>query len=190
MVKVYGSGNAEVHALRGVDLDVYPGELTMLVGPERLRQDDAALGAWPASCGRPAGTVDVLGTDLTRLSSWQRTAFRRENVGFVFQQFNLLPALTAAENVAVPLVIQGWSKRKAVARGEGAARKDGHGRSREQSAGQALRRPAAARGDRPGAGASSAPAGVRRADVGARRQDRATRSWNCCGPWRSKAIGP
>ena len=52
---------------------------------------------------------------MTKLSSWQRTAFRRNNVGFVFQQFNLLPALTAAENAAVPLVIQGYSKRKAVA---------------------------------------------------------------------------
>ena len=57
----------------------------------------------------------MLGTELTRLSSWQRTAFRRDNVGFVFQQFNLLPALTAAENAAVPLVIKGYSKRKAVA---------------------------------------------------------------------------
>ena len=56
----------------------------------------------------------ALGTDLTRLSSWRRTAFRRDNVGFVFQQFNLLPALTAAENAAVPLVIQGYSKRAAL----------------------------------------------------------------------------
>ena len=114
MAKIYGSGNAEVHALRGVDLDVYPGELTMLVGPERLRQDDAALGGGrhPAAHERHG---HVLGTDLTRLSSWRRTAFRRDHVGFVFQQFNLLPALTAAENAAVPLVIQGYSKRKAVA---------------------------------------------------------------------------
>jgi putative ABC transport system ATP-binding protein len=50
------------------------------------------------------------------LNSWRRTAFRRENVGFVFQQFNLLPALTAAENASVPLVIQGFSKRAAMAR--------------------------------------------------------------------------
>jgi putative ABC transport system ATP-binding protein len=56
-----------------------------------------------------------LSTELARLSSWRRTAFRRDNVGFVFQQFNLLPALTAAENAAVPLVIQGASKRRALA---------------------------------------------------------------------------
>jgi putative ABC transport system ATP-binding protein len=114
VVKIYGSGNAEVHALRGVDLDVYAGELTMLVGPSGCGKTTllSVLAGilWPTS-----GTIDALGTDLTRLSSWQRTAFRRDNVGFVFQQFNLLPALTAAENAAVPLVIQGYSKRKAVA---------------------------------------------------------------------------
>ena len=114
VVKIYGSGNAEVHALRGVDLDVYAGELTMLVGPSGCGK--TTLLSVLAGILRPtSGTVDALGNDLTRLSSWQRTAFRRDNVGFVFQQFNLLPALTAAENAAVPLVIQGYSKRKAVA---------------------------------------------------------------------------
>src|SRR5215510_393989 len=114
VTKVYGSGNAEVHALRGVDLDVYGGELTMLVGPSGCGK--TTLLSVLAGILRPTdGTVDALGTELTRLSSWQRTAFRRKNVGFVFQQFNLLPALTAAENAAVPLVIQGQSKRKAVA---------------------------------------------------------------------------
>src|SRR5207342_2270047 len=62
-----------------------------------------------------SGSVVALGTELTRLSSWRRTAFRRKNVGFVFQQFNLLPALTAAENAAVPLVIQGYSRWAALA---------------------------------------------------------------------------
>jgi len=115
VVKVYGSGNAEVHALRGVDLDVYPGDITMLVGPSGCGK--TTLLSVVAGILRPtSGTVSALGTDLTRLNSWRRTAFRRENVGFVFQQFNLLPALTAAENAAVPLVIQGYSKRAAVAR--------------------------------------------------------------------------
>ncbi len=114
VVKIYGSGNAEVHALRGVDLDVYAGELTMLVGPSGCGK--TTLLSVLAGILRPtSGTVDALGSELTRLSSWQRTAFRRDHVGFVFQQFNLLPALTAAENAAVPLVIKGYSKRKAVA---------------------------------------------------------------------------
>jgi putative ABC transport system ATP-binding protein len=59
--------------------------------------------------------VVALGSELTKLTSWRRTNFRRTNVGFVFQQFNLLPALTAAENAAVPLVIQGYTKRAALA---------------------------------------------------------------------------
>src|SRR5436305_9456447 len=115
VAKTYGSGNAEVHALRGVDLDVYPGEITMLVGPSGCGK--TTLLSVVAGILRPtSGSVAALGTDLTRLSSWRRTAFRRENVGFVFQQFNLLPSLTAAENASVPLVIQGYSKRAAVAR--------------------------------------------------------------------------
>jgi putative ABC transport system ATP-binding protein len=111
---VYGSGNAEVHALRGVNLDVYPGEITMLVGPSGCGK--TTLLSVIAGILRPTmGSVMALGTELTKLSSWRRTAFRRQNVGFVFQQFNLLPALTAVENAAVPLVIQGYSKRAAMA---------------------------------------------------------------------------
>ena len=114
VTKVYGNGNAEVHALRGVNLDVYPGEITMLVGPSGCGK--TTLLSIVAGILRPTkGSVVALGTDLTKLSSWRRTAFRRQNVGFVFQQFNLLPALTAVENAAVPLVIQGYSKRAAMA---------------------------------------------------------------------------
>ena len=115
VVKVYGTGNAEVHALRGVNLDVYPGEITMLVGPSGCGK--TTLLSVIAGILRPtSGNVNALGNDLTRMSSWRRTAFRRDNVGFVFQQFNLLPALTAAENAAVPLVIQGYSRWKALAK--------------------------------------------------------------------------
>ena len=115
VAKVYGTGNAEVHALRGVNLDVYPGEITMLVGPSGCGK--TTLLSVIAGILRPtSGNVNALGADLTRLSSWRRTAFRRDNVGFVFQQFNLLPALTAAENAAVPLVIQGYSRWRALAK--------------------------------------------------------------------------
>jgi putative ABC transport system ATP-binding protein len=114
VIKIYGSGNSQVHALRGVELDVYAGELTMLVGPSGCGK--TTLLSVLAGILRPtSGRIVALGTDLTELSSWRRTLFRRDNVGFVFQQFNLLPALTAAENAAVPLVIQGWSKRRALA---------------------------------------------------------------------------
>jgi putative ABC transport system ATP-binding protein len=117
VIKIYGSGNAAVHALRGVDLDVYPGRLTMLVGPSGCGKT-TLLSVIAGILRSTSGSVHVLNNDLARLSSGRRTTFRRDNVGFVFQQFNLLPALTAVENAAVPLVIQGYSKRKAV----GAAR--------------------------------------------------------------------
>jgi putative ABC transport system ATP-binding protein len=114
VVKVYGRGVAEVRALAGIQLDVYPGELTMLVGPSGCGK--TTLLSVVAGILQPtSGSVTVMGKEITRLSAWRRTPFRRDNVGFVFQQFNLLPALTAAENASVPLVIKGYSKRKAVA---------------------------------------------------------------------------
>ncbi len=80
VVKTYGSGNAEVHALRGVDLEVYPGELTMLVGPSGCGK--TTLLSVVAGILRPtSGRVTALGTDLTQLSSWRRTAFRRRARG-------------------------------------------------------------------------------------------------------------
>ena len=113
VVKNYGYGNAQVRALRGVDLDICPGEITMLVGPSGCGK--TTLLSILAGILRPtSGDVVAMGENITRMASWRRTRFRRNNVGFVFQQFNLLPALTAAENVTVPLVIAGWSKRKAM----------------------------------------------------------------------------
>jgi putative ABC transport system ATP-binding protein len=109
VVKIYGSGNAAVHALRGANLDVYAGGITMLVGPSGCGKT-TLLSVVAGILRATTGSVRALGTDLNRLPSWRRTAFRRQNVGFVFQQFNLLPALSAAENAAVPLVIQGYSK--------------------------------------------------------------------------------
>ena len=113
VVKNYGWGNAQVQALRGVDLDIFPGELSMLVGPSGCGK--TTLLSVLAGILRPtSGDVVACNTNITRMSSWRRTRFRRDNVGFVFQQFNLLPALTAAENVTVPLVLRGWSKRAAL----------------------------------------------------------------------------
>jgi putative ABC transport system ATP-binding protein len=126
VVKIYGRGNAEVHALRGVDLDVYPGELTMLVGPSGCGKT-TLLSVIAGILRATSGRVAAMGADLEGLSSWRRTAFRREHVGFVFQQFNLLPALTAAENAAVPLVIQGYSKWKAVSAAKALLTKMGMG---------------------------------------------------------------
>jgi len=114
LTKNYGAGNALVQALRGVNLDVYPGELTLLVGPSGCGKT-TLLSVVAGILEPTGGRVAVLGTELTELSQRKKVLFRRDHIGFVFQQFNLLPALTAAENVCIPLVLAGWSKRRAMA---------------------------------------------------------------------------
>jgi len=113
LVKEYGSGNSLVRALRGVDLDVYPGELTLMVGPSGCGKT-TLLSVVAGILEPTSGDVEVLGTNIARMAQCRKVKFRRDNIGFVFQQYNLLPALTAAENVSVPLILAGWSKRKAV----------------------------------------------------------------------------
>jgi putative ABC transport system ATP-binding protein len=109
----FGAGDARTRALRGVDLDVPHGELLMLVGPSGCGK--TTLVSIVAGTLLPtAGEVSVLGRDLAAMTPAALVRFRRENVGFVFQSYNLLPALTAVENAAVPLVIAGWSRRRAL----------------------------------------------------------------------------
>jgi putative ABC transport system ATP-binding protein len=109
LTKDYGSGDSRVRALRGVDLDIAPGELTLLVGPSGCGKT-TLISILAGTLDVTSGDVSVLGIDLKRLSKREKADFRAKNVGFVFQQFNLLPALTAVENVAVPLVINGVSR--------------------------------------------------------------------------------
>jgi putative ABC transport system ATP-binding protein len=115
LVKDYGHGDSCVHALRGIDLAIAPGELTLLVGPSGCGKT-TLISILAGTLDATSGDVSVLGVDLGRLSKREKAAFRAKNVGFVFQQFNLLPALTAAENVAVPLVINGLARAAAVAK--------------------------------------------------------------------------
>jgi putative ABC transport system ATP-binding protein len=115
LVKDYGSGESRVRALRGVDLEIAPGELTLLVGPSGCGKT-TLISILAGTLDPTGGDVSVLGADLCRLSKRGKSTFRAKNVGFVFQQFNLLPALTAVENVSVPLVINGFSKRDALDR--------------------------------------------------------------------------
>lgn len=111
--KDFRQGHVIVRALRGINLDVRAGELTLLVGPSGCGKT-TLISVIAGILDSTSGTVVVMGTDLTHLSSRQKTEFRRSRIGFVFQEFNLLPALTAAENAAVPLIVAGWSKRQAV----------------------------------------------------------------------------
>lgn len=111
--KRYGSGETSVLALRGVDLDVLPGQMTLLVGPSGCGK--TTLLCLIAGLLEPsAGKLDVLQQDVGRMTPMQKIDYRSQKIGFVFQQYNLLPALTAAENATVPLVIQGWRRRPAL----------------------------------------------------------------------------
>lgn len=111
--KSFGRGNAITQALRGVDLDVPYGELLMLVGPSGCGK--TTLVSIVAGTLEPSdGEVRVLGNDLIRMKKHRVVRFRRENVGFIFQSYNLLPALSAVENAAVPLLIGGWRRKHAV----------------------------------------------------------------------------
>jgi putative ABC transport system ATP-binding protein len=115
VVKDYGEGESRIRALRGVTVDIFPGELTLLVGPSGCGKT-TLISILAATLNLTAGEADVLGVRLQLLSKKERSDFRAQNVGFVFQQFNLLPALTAVENASVPLVIRGLSKAAATKR--------------------------------------------------------------------------
>jgi putative ABC transport system ATP-binding protein len=115
LTKDFGEGETRVRALRGVDLEVRSGEMTLLVGPSGCGK--TTLISVIAGLLEPtSGDVRVLGARQSELSKSQQVAFRRDNIGFVFQQFNLLPALSAVENAAVPLLIAGWKHRAAMHR--------------------------------------------------------------------------
>ena len=112
--KWFGEGETRVQALRGLDLEIRMGELTILMGPSGCGKTtlvSVIAGLLDAS----EGELEVLGERPSEMPSNRQVLFRRRNVGFVFQQFNLLPALTAAENAAVPLFIAGRRQRDAVA---------------------------------------------------------------------------
>jgi putative ABC transport system ATP-binding protein len=100
LTKVYRMGEVEVHALRGVDFSLAPRELVVLLGPSGSGKSTLLniLGGLDVPT---AGTVRYLDRDLTGAAESELTTFRREHVGFVFQFYNLIPSLTARENVAL-----------------------------------------------------------------------------------------
>ncbi len=115
VTKTYGTGDARVMALRGIDLDVRRGELLMLVGPSGCGKT-TLISVIAAILSQDSGNCEVLGQDVKNMDQNERTRFRGVSIGFVFQLFNLLPALNAVENVSVPLLINGISRKNAETR--------------------------------------------------------------------------
>ena len=106
--KSFGEGEAQVEALRGVDLGVRQGEMLAIMG--RSGSGKSTMLTLLGGVDVPSsGQVLLEGTDLASLTDDERTTIRRQRIGFVFQQFNLLPILTAEENVALPLELDGIS---------------------------------------------------------------------------------
>jgi putative ABC transport system ATP-binding protein len=130
VTKHFGTGERRVPALRGVDWDVYRGQMSLIVGPSGCGKT-TLLSVIAGILDCDAGAVEVFGHEVTAMGDRQKTRFRAANIGFVFQQYNLLPALTAAENAAIPLVIAGWPKAQALARANQVLQRLGMGQRTE-----------------------------------------------------------
>lgn len=115
--KHFGDGEIRTEVLRGVDFTADPGRLTFIVGPSGCGKT-TLISLIAGLLDPSSGEVQVFDQVLARLTAEQQTLFRRRNLGFVFQQYNLLPALTAAENAAVPLLTTGMPRREALDRSQ------------------------------------------------------------------------
>ena len=106
LVRRYGDGDSAVEAVRGVSLEIPTGQFTAIMGPSGSGK--STLMHLLAGLDRPTeGTVEIAGEDITSMNDKKLTLLRRKHIGFVFQAFNLVPTLTAEENVTLPLSIAG-----------------------------------------------------------------------------------
>jgi putative ABC transport system ATP-binding protein len=113
VLKDFGEGDTRIRVLRGVNFSARVGELTFLVGPSGCGKT-TLISVIAGLLNSNSGQVELFGENIERLPANERIRFRRKNLGFVYQQYNLLPALTAAENAAVPLLAAGVPRRPAV----------------------------------------------------------------------------
>src|SRR5204863_3207674 len=104
--KDFGEGPTQIEVLRGVDFEALLGQLTFLVGPSGCGKT-TLISVIAGLLDSTGGDVELFGQNTAKLSPQDQTLFRRRNLGFVFQQYNLLPALSASENAAVPLLAAG-----------------------------------------------------------------------------------
>jgi putative ABC transport system ATP-binding protein len=109
IVKEFGEGETRVRVLHGIDLDVETGSMTYLVGPSGCGKT-TLISVIAGILSAEAGEVEIFGTPLSSLSGAELARLRAHTIGFIFQQFNLLPALTATENASVPLLVNGASE--------------------------------------------------------------------------------
>ena len=114
--KIYGEEETAVEALRGVEMEVETGELLMIVGPSGSGKT-TLLSVISSILHYDAGTCRVFGIDIAQLNEVEKTAFRKKNIGFVFQAFHLVPTWTALENATVPLLLNGATREEAYACG-------------------------------------------------------------------------
>src|SRR6516162_7341215 len=114
VTKSFPAGGGLVEVLHGINFEASAGELTMLVGPSGCGKT-TLISIIAAILSPTSGEVETCGKPLTLMSDAEKVAFRRSNIGFIFQQYNLLPALTAAENAAIPLVATGMPMARAAA---------------------------------------------------------------------------
>ena len=115
ITKSFPAGADVVEVLHGIDFEIPAGELTMLVGPSGCGKT-TLISVIAGILTPTSGEVEISGNPITRMSDAKKVAFRRNNIGFIFQQYNLLPALTAAENAAIPLVAAGIPLARATGR--------------------------------------------------------------------------
>ncbi len=112
LVKVYDTGGQKVTALNGINLDIIAGQLMMLVGPSGCGKT-TLISVIAGILDQDEGLCELFGENLLAMRSKDKLNFRAKNIGFVFQAFNLLPSLNAAENVSIPLIINGMKRAEA-----------------------------------------------------------------------------
>ena len=117
IAKTYGEGEAAVKALRGIDFTANFGEIVALVGPSGCGKT-TLISIFAAILSRSSGALQLAGVDPDAMTNQDRTLFRREKVGFIFQQFNLVPQISVVENVAIPLFLRGENRSEALDRAE------------------------------------------------------------------------
>jgi putative ABC transport system ATP-binding protein len=113
--KDFPVGDRDIRVLHDINADIRMGELTMIVGPSGCGKT-TLISILSGILSTTTGEIDLMGTALTKISDTKKVLFRRKNIGFIFQQYNLLPALTAAENASMALSAAGVPEKEALAR--------------------------------------------------------------------------